>query len=519
MPGCNSADVVLLPEITPFDCRLAAWTMQTLLNGITMNSKVEQRNFLLPTLLILVLAPIAASGQERDLRAERIVLDDNGDDGATNTITIESPLSLGQNVVLTLSDPGSDSATLLLSPGGTGIWFLGGNAGTNPGTNFLGTTDATALHLYVNGGADNSLILNTDGSLQRDVSGDARGQHAVDLQRQRSGPAQVSSGDYSMIGGGQDNAASGVNSVAAGGNGNTASGNGASVGGGIGNTASGSGATVGGGQGNSAEVSLATVGGGYQNRATGFRSTVAGGRDNWVNAQNATIGGGVDNYVEGSRGVVAGGDTNVVIGSRSAIGGGLRNKIEGIQSAIPGGSGLTLDVNADDCFGFLGGSGAANPMTINTPDVAVFGNTDLWLANNDNGAGRLLFYEPNNSTGAFPAGTNYTAFRAGAQGTDLEYVWPATAPTAGQVLKVSGVSGASPTVVTLGWSNDATSAGFSGWDTPTSIGTTDSRDVLIATLVRSVNELRTRLDRLEGPHPVEHSSGDSGSNAVPSSSE
>lgn len=457
-------------------------------------------NFCRPVLFsVCLVIPTLLSAQDRDVRGHRLVLDDNGSDGVQHVLTLNAP-ALGQNTVLVIPDIGSDSAQFLLVPSGSSsaaIWMLSGNAGTTPGTDFIGTTDTTALHFYVANGDVNSFILTENGSIQRDVAGDARGVFAVDLQMIRGAATDVASGDYAVIGGGQDNQSSNSNAVVAGGNGNRATGVSSAVGGGISNTASGDGSTVGGGQGNSAEVSLSTIGGGYQNRATGFRSVIAGGRDNWVDAQNATIGGGVGNYVSGSRAVVAGGDTNVVTGSRSTISGGLANRIEGVQSAIAGGSGMTLGANADDCFGFLGGNGNVNPMTVDVSDVAVFGNTDLWLANNDGAAGRLLFYEPNSATGDFPNGANYTAFRAAAQTVDIEYVWPTAVPTTGQVLSVSGVTAGTPRVVTLAWANDATAAGFSGDDNPSSIGEAQSRDSRIRELMDTVQTLQNQIRELQ----------------------
>jgi hypothetical protein len=131
-------------------------------------------------------------------------------------------------------------------------WLLTGNSGTDPTVNFLGTTDAQPLVIRVNNAQ--TFQFNIDLSLQRDAGGNTRGQGAVDLQSARSAATQVASGDYSVIGGGQNNTASGVA---------------ATVGGGSGNTASGVAATVGGGSGNTASGSAATVGGGLQNTATG----------------------------------------------------------------------------------------------------------------------------------------------------------------------------------------------------------------------------------------------------------
>jgi hypothetical protein len=93
-----------------------------------------------------------------------------------------------------------------LGGGGAG-WALTGNSGTNPAVNFLGTTDAQPLVIRVNNAQ--TFQFNTNLSLQRDAGGNARGQGAVDLQSARLAATQVASGDYSVIGGGQDNTASG----------------------------------------------------------------------------------------------------------------------------------------------------------------------------------------------------------------------------------------------------------------------------------------------------------------------
>ena len=172
-------------------------------------------------------------------------------------------------------------------------WLLTGNAGTDPDVNFLGTTDNSSLRIRVNN--QQTFQFNTDFSIQRDEGGDARGQDAVDLQRERSDNTQVASGGYSVIGGGQSNTASGYIATVGGGGGNTASGDGATVGGGDRDTASGNYATVGGGYQNTASGNAATVGGGYQNIASGEYSVVPGGYSNTANADyNLVFGENVD---------------------------------------------------------------------------------------------------------------------------------------------------------------------------------------------------------------------------------
>ncbi|KXK54842.1 MAG: hypothetical protein UZ07_CHB004002437, partial [Chlorobi bacterium OLB7] len=137
----------------------------------------------------------------------------------------------------------------------------------------------------------------------------------------------------------------------------------------------------------------------------------------------------------------------------STVGGGRSNTAAGDYSAIPGGRGLTL--SAARSFGFLGGNTGSNDMTITDANVAVFGNTNLWLANNNNAPSELRFFEAYNTAGAFPSGTNYTAFKAQTQANDITYTLPAANGTDGQVLRLA--TGATATAGTLEW---ATASGL-----------------------------------------------------------
>jgi len=110
------------------------------------------------------------------------------------------------------------------------------------------------------------------------------------------------------------------------------------------------------------------------------------------------------------------------------------NIAAGEYSAIPGGRGLTLDANADGSFGFLGANTGGNNMTIAAANTAVFGNTDLWLANNDGAASELRFFEDYSGSGAFPNTANYTAFKAQTQTGDITYTLPAALPAAASAL-------------------------------------------------------------------------------------
>lgn len=419
-------------------------------------------NSMILRLCVLLLLGVASirplSAQDRDVRGERLIIDDNANDSTWNTMTIRTPGSLDRNVVLTVPDMGTDSAQFMLLPMRTaGAWLLGGNTGIATGVDYLGTSDGTPLHLYVNGG-EQSLILNTNGSMQRDTAGGVRGTGTVDLQNSRSAEDRVASGNYAFIGGGTSNRADENWTV---------------IGGGASNSNSSRFGTIGGGRQNTLKDSglWAVIGGGSQNTVAGQTSTIAGGDGNDISAHWATIGGGHGNTVEADNGTVAGGDRNMVGGPYSVVGGGFRNTVSARESAIPGGKGLTLSGHAS--FGFHAsdtGLGLPDrPMTVAEASTTVFGNTDVWLANNDSAASRLRFYEANSDTGAFPmATTYYTSFEAGDQSQDINYVLPTTPPiAAGQVL-------ASTTGGVMSWVDPASSV--DAWNLTGNIGTTAGTD-------------------------------------------
>jgi hypothetical protein len=174
----------------------------------------------------------------------------------------------------------------------TAFWKTSGNAGTAPGTNFLGTTDHQALELKVNG--QRALRLepaeNQDFVINPNIVGGFPG-NSVDPGQSGSVIAGGGifvwaesgnhvSGSFDVIGGGADNTAGGYFSTVTGGHGNTAGGWASTVAGGLGNTASNNSDTVAGGQGNTASGTSSTVAGGYSNKASGGASTVPGGSDN-----------------------------------------------------------------------------------------------------------------------------------------------------------------------------------------------------------------------------------------------
>jgi hypothetical protein len=168
-------------------------------------------------------------------------------------------------------------------------WKLGGNAGTVPGTNFLGTTDNNALVVKVNG------------------------QRALRIE-----PTPVSTDGPNIIGGFS------ANGIRDGAFGVTISGGGRSS---FANVASDAYGTVGGGVGNivgdldsahsPGTAQFATVGGGHDNRASGFNSIIGGGAGNTASGFNSTVAGGVFNVASGDEAAVAGGGNNTAGGINS----------------------------------------------------------------------------------------------------------------------------------------------------------------------------------------------------------
>jgi trimeric autotransporter adhesin len=230
-----------------------------------------------------------------------------------------------------------------------GLWRLGGNAGTAPGTDFIGTTDNVALELKVNGARAFRLEPNatspsviggyagnavTSGVLGASIGG---GGSSLNINRVAY--------DYGTVAGGSNNLA-GYSSAVGGGNTNTAIGNYATVGGGISNFAGSSWATVGGGNSNKAGAdaggkSFATVGGGGMNNAEGEYSTIGGGQSNQASGGNCTVGGGQGNSAAVDWCTVGGGQNNQAVHFLATVGGGGGNSALGFVSTVCGGGSNT----------------------------------------------------------------------------------------------------------------------------------------------------------------------------------
>jgi hypothetical protein len=119
----------------------------------------------------------------------------------------------------------------------------------------------------------------------------------------------------------------------------------------------------------------------------------------------------------GNYSVISGGYSNTASGTSSTVGGGGSNTASGDYSAIPGGFNLKVSARS---FGFSGQTSTTQTDLSSSSNIAAFVDVDLWLYNVRNQASQLRLYEPSGS------GTNYTAFRAQAQASDIVYTLPAS---------------------------------------------------------------------------------------------
>lgn len=187
--------------------------------------------------------------------------------------------------------------------GGSG-WSLTGNSGTDPATNFLGTTDNQPLVFKVN----NRRALRLDyASTSTVYSINVRGGSEANVIDAGVLAGTVAGGGYIASNGQQYPNRVGANyGTIGGGYNNTVSGIGGTVPGGYGNTASGQYSVVAGGETNQASGDFAAVSGGSSNLASGAHSVVLGGRNNTASGQYSVVAGGEQNTASGTNSFAAG---------------------------------------------------------------------------------------------------------------------------------------------------------------------------------------------------------------------
>lgn len=228
------------------------------------------------------------------------------------------------------------------------FWKKGGNAGTNPSTNFIGTTDNVAFEVRVNN------------------------QRALRIEPNASSPNFIEgfSGNFvttgvvgaTVGGGGGNNIPNRINDnfgTVGGGRGNRAGDDAgttidhsyATVGGGDSNAALGRGSSIAGGVLNITRGENSFVGGGNDNAAEGFDDAIGGGFDNIASGGHDFIGGGQSNYAESQFDVIGGGFHNIATGNRATVPGGDSNQAGGDYSFAAGRRAI-LDAAADGSFMF-----------------------------------------------------------------------------------------------------------------------------------------------------------------------
>lgn len=265
---------------------------------------------------------------------------EGGLDGGGSSGDVNIGIANGGVTTSKIADEGT-TGQVLTSTGGTGVewqtpsggtdsWSLSGNSGTDPASDYLGTSDNQPLIIKINN--DRIFRLEPHSTCPNIIGGLSTN--------------SVTPGLYGVtIGGGGEPGTGNNNRVTSYGNFGTIGGgrcnlvteNSATVSGGRWNEATGSFTAIGGGDGNSADGSEATVGGGCGNSASGLDATVSGGFVNTASGMNSYVGGGDHNNATGENSTVSGGDKNDADGNYSTIGGGSSNEANGAYSSVPGG--------------------------------------------------------------------------------------------------------------------------------------------------------------------------------------
>ncbi|MBW6474993.1 MAG: tail fiber domain-containing protein [Anaerolineaceae bacterium] len=246
-----------------------------------------------------------------------------------------------------------------VSGSGTSGWSLTGNAGTTPGTHYLGTSDETALEIKVNG---SRVFRFEPNSTSPNLIGGYSGNN---LTNEVYGAIIVGGGDISSpnsitdifgtIGGGSGNLAGdnsgtlldGSYATVVGGHFNRAMGQSSFVGGGYGNQSTGDTSTIAGGDSNNTSQGFAFIGGGHNNTASGLSSYVGAGYQNTAGGSSSSIGGGSYNQASGTSSTIGGGLMNIASGNYSTVIGGEDNYATGDYSFA---AGRSVRANYTGCF-------------------------------------------------------------------------------------------------------------------------------------------------------------------------
>lgn len=319
----------------------APWTYRGTLNdgGAPGNGRYDIRLSVLDAGGVKSLAyPLTFSNVEVRDGAFAVDVDFGVDLTQLGAVKLRTEVAQGGSGFVALGEPQAFDAQATLA----GVcWDTQGNAGTDPATNFIGTTDLRSLVFRV-------------GNLPALALTPFAGNQPALFVPGNSVSSLASAGV--ALGGGSPAAAQ-----------HTLSGDYASITGGYSNSATGDRSHIGGGDDNSASGYASVVAGGGNNGASGIYSTVGGGQSNFATGTSGieawtTVGGGYGNKASGDSSTVAGGNLNDSFGSYSAVPGGRLNCAGGDLSFAAGFRAVTRAGNQagdEQCFQ-VAGSGDAN---------------------------------------------------------------------------------------------------------------------------------------------------------------
>jgi hypothetical protein len=189
-------------------------------------------------------------------------------------LKLKTEVQQGSSGFVALGEPTGFDAKAALA----GVcWDTEGNAGTNPATNFIGTTDNQPFNIRANNSRIGQFTARGTPSSYGDAPSVALGSSAN----------VASAVGATVSGGGATRSSSGTPSSGQ----NQATEQFSTVSGGVINTASGSFSTVSGGTLNTARGSYSVVGGGANNLASGSYSVVSGGSENFASGTGSTVSG------------------------------------------------------------------------------------------------------------------------------------------------------------------------------------------------------------------------------------
>ena len=280
-------------------------------------------------------------------------------------------------------------------------WATTGDTGSNPASNFLGTTDAQPLALR----SANQRVTQLEAQA---LPGPAGGFTASVLQGSPENFIVAGVRGATISGGGARTGDSEPNPLTGEGP-NFVSDHYGTVGGGYSNLAGNGGATlndnpfatVSGGINNQAQGSLSTVGGGGSNVALNNGSTIGGGTGNRATT-SSTVSGGQNNEANGAFAVVAGGSSNIAVQISATVGGGFGQTASGANSSIVGGS---------------ENSASGTLSTVSGGSTNCAGGEFSWSA------GRRAKVRPGTSSGVPGAGCNGVALSGDANGDEGSFAW------------------------------------------------------------------------------------------------